>query len=430
MQTPLGESSPSAGVPSEREQSLRANQSAFDAVFAQLAQFASVDASRNGKLSLGVGASPPTDSTRDGSRGSLAEGVAREAGPPRGGAEFPGMRGSSRLSDSIAEAQRRLGRGRAEPSVGKVSASGDSSAGAAPESARSAGPARFASQAGTGGERVGPDAVRDTSAAGASAPHAGMAGIAGNTADLPGRPLGASGQSAAISAVGKAGGNAPGAGATPSISANAIVLGGRAGGASLAATPPKAAAPPAADSAKTLTTFRAQVAQGLAAALRQGRGDVTLRLTPKALGELRIELRVREGSVDARLRPATDEARGLLERSVETLRHALEARGLRVGRIEIEQVSESREGSQAQQQHEHPGGQDGRAGTHGEQGRHFPAEPGRGQGGRGAGVRRAVEDGSEREAEDQSTSRMAGGPGVVYGVADGAARIVMVDALV
>ncbi|MBN4052518.1 flagellar hook-length control protein FliK [bacterium AH-315-K20] len=179
-----------------------------------------------------------------------------------------------------------------------------------------------------------------------------------------------------------------------------------------------------------MTAFRAQVAQGLSAALRQGSGDVTLRLTPKALGELRIELRVRDGSVDARLRPATDEARGLLERSVDTLRHALEARGLRVGRIEIEQVPESKDGSLVRHQDQHPGGQNGRAGAEGEQGRHHPAEPGGGDGRGGAGVRHTAEDAPGGEAEVQNTIRMAGGPGVVYGVADGAARIVMVDALV
>ena len=195
--------------------------------------------------------------------------------------------------------------------------------------------------------------------------------------------------------------------------------------------PSKAAAQnPATNNAKIMTAFRAQVAQGLSAALRQGRGDVMLRLTPKALGELRIELRAREGLVDARLRPATDEARGLLERSVDTLRHALEARGLRVGRIEIEQVPESKDGSLVRQQDQHPGSQDGRAGAEGEQGRHHPAEPGGGDGRGGAGVRHTAEDVSGNEGEGQNTTRMAGGPGVVYGVADGAARIVMVDALV
>jgi len=343
---------------------------------------------------------------------------------------MPGAGGRSRLSDSIARAQRRGSQSQPGALAGKA-ASGELSHGAVTGQSRSAGEAPLAAQGSAGGAGTGTGATSDTASAGGSTQQTVVAGIAGNTGDPRGRPLGAPGQSAAVTAVGKAGVSAPGGGATTATNASAIALGGKANGPSLLTTPPKTAAQnPANGGSRTMTAFRAQVAQGLSAALRQGSGDVTLRLTPKALGELRIELRVRDGSVDARLRPATDEARGLLERSVDTLRHALEARGLRVGRIEIEQVPESKDGSLVRHQDQHPGGQNGRAGAEGEQGRHHPAEPGGGDGRGGAGVRHTAEDAPGGEAEVQNTIRMAGGPGVVYGVADGAARIVMVDALV
>lgn len=79
-----------------------------------------------------------------------------------------------------------------------------------------------------------------------------------------------------------------------------------------------------------------QVTRGLAAALRQGGGRATLRLTPDHLGQVTIELRVQGTDVAAKIDAATDPARRLLEASTDELRAALEARGLRVERIDIE----------------------------------------------------------------------------------------------
>jgi flagellar hook-length control protein FliK len=79
----------------------------------------------------------------------------------------------------------------------------------------------------------------------------------------------------------------------------------------------------------------AQFSRGLAAALRQGGGSVTLRLNPEQLGDLTIKLHFQQGSVDARFEAATDQARGLLNDSIDALRAALEARGLEVDRLSV-----------------------------------------------------------------------------------------------
>lgn len=178
-------------------------------------------------------------------------------------------------------------------------------------------------------------------------------------------------------------------------------------------------------------SFKSQLTQGLAAALREGRGEVTLKLSPRSLGEVRVQVRIDGGSVEASMRPATVEARALLEQSVETLRHALEARGLQVSKIEIEPVPIAREGAEtgsphrAQDAHQEPQGQDGRQQGHGSGEQRSPAEPG----GRGAAGREAPGAGAPQESEIEEAPAQAGGPGAVYRDADGAARNVLIDAL-
>jgi flagellar hook-length control protein FliK len=79
----------------------------------------------------------------------------------------------------------------------------------------------------------------------------------------------------------------------------------------------------------------AQAARGLAAALRQGGGSVTLRLQPDALGELKVKLDLTGTKVAASFEVGSDQARKLLDTTLTTLRSALEARGLQVDRLEI-----------------------------------------------------------------------------------------------
>jgi len=82
----------------------------------------------------------------------------------------------------------------------------------------------------------------------------------------------------------------------------------------------------------------AQIARGLAGALRQGGGVVTLRLTPEHLGQLKLDMRIEGSSVSATLTPSSEPARQLLEDSTGALKAALEARGLTVERIEVAPV--------------------------------------------------------------------------------------------
>ena len=91
----------------------------------------------------------------------------------------------------------------------------------------------------------------------------------------------------------------------------------------------------------------AQFARGLAAALRQGGGTVTLHLKPEQLGDLKIRLQFHKGAVDARFEAHTDEARALLDRSIDSLRAALEAKGLDVERLSV-LLAERKEQHEAQ----------------------------------------------------------------------------------
>ena len=81
--------------------------------------------------------------------------------------------------------------------------------------------------------------------------------------------------------------------------------------------------------------FAAQAARGLAAALRQGGGSVTVRLQPEALGDLKVKVDLAGVKVDASFEVSSDQARKLLDATLISLRSALEARGLEVHRLEV-----------------------------------------------------------------------------------------------
>lgn len=83
-----------------------------------------------------------------------------------------------------------------------------------------------------------------------------------------------------------------------------------------------------------------QVAGGLAAALKQGGNSASLRLRPDELGSLHIDIHLGEDGLHASIRAASDSARQLLEDAVPTLRHTLEARGVRVERIDVSVAAE------------------------------------------------------------------------------------------
>jgi hypothetical protein len=79
----------------------------------------------------------------------------------------------------------------------------------------------------------------------------------------------------------------------------------------------------------------AQVSRALARVVSEGGGRITLRLHPQALGEVRVDVQMRRGVTSARLSTETDEARDLLKHGLDTLRTALERRGVSVERLEV-----------------------------------------------------------------------------------------------
>lgn len=125
--------------------------------------------------------------------------------------------------------------------------------------------------------------------------------------------------------------------------------------------------------------FEAQLGRGLAAALRQGGGTVTMRLQPEALGDMKIKMDLEPGRVAARFEVATDQARELLDKSMDTLRSALEARGLDVERLEIRVADRAMDGAGATTgEHEKPSGFGGAGGDGGQAraGSEHPAQAG------------------------------------------------------
>ncbi len=112
-------------------------------------------------------------------------------------------------------------------------------------------------------------------------------------------------------------------------------------------------------------TLQRQIDRGFSAALRQGGGGVTLRLTPASLGAVRIELSVDGGAVAARLQAGTPQARELLEQNIASLRAALEARGFTVDRLHVQLGAPQGSG----QASAHQGGDGGQQGAGQEGGR-------------------------------------------------------------
>jgi flagellar hook-length control protein FliK len=78
-----------------------------------------------------------------------------------------------------------------------------------------------------------------------------------------------------------------------------------------------------------------QAVRGLAAVLRQKGGNVTLRLAPDSLGDLRISMKLDGAQVWASIEATNEPARQLLEEQRDTLREALEAHGLKVERLDV-----------------------------------------------------------------------------------------------
>lgn len=93
---------------------------------------------------------------------------------------------------------------------------------------------------------------------------------------------------------------------------------------------------PAAGNPGTREAVLNSVQRGLASVLTQGGGRMTVVLRPESLGEVRVRLEAKDGVVNARLSATTDAARRTLESGLDTLRTALESRGVRVESLRID----------------------------------------------------------------------------------------------
>jgi flagellar hook-length control protein FliK len=101
----------------------------------------------------------------------------------------------------------------------------------------------------------------------------------------------------------------------------------------------RAAVPPGAAVEGEESTDRAEMVDRVvkAARLAQSRGTARLRLTlnPPRLGELRVELTVRNHVLGAAFQAESAAARELILGHLESLKEALEAQGLQVGEFQV-----------------------------------------------------------------------------------------------
>ena len=270
-------------------------------------------------------------------RERLASGTRAEAGIVRGRGGDAGDRASQQSTVSNAESN--SGRTDGRPSTPKVlgeaeadprtahRAVGERAAGADGKTPASDAPGRLS---GTRGQPTG----QDSDGAGAGdVVGASVAGLAVGGA-VPVVPAGAPAATTATAGGVEAASNAK-------VLLARLAPAGRQGE---SAKPVFKQAPPAGTKGGD-EAARAQLVRGLASLVRSKGGDVSLELDKGPLGKVRVEVGLREGVISARFVARTDEARGLLERSVSTLRSALEDRGLVVQRLEIVGGSDAAAGS-------------------------------------------------------------------------------------
>ncbi len=116
-------------------------------------------------------------------------------------------------------------------------------------------------------------------------------------------------------------------------------------------TPPQAPATPAARPGSDLhpgsggkVAERVVVEQVVSHFGRTGKlesGQASLRLYPEELGEVRLDIDIRDNRVSATLQAQSHQVQDVLNRHLDSLRQALEHQGLRVDRIEVRVAAES-----------------------------------------------------------------------------------------
>jgi len=111
--------------------------------------------------------------------------------------------------------------------------------------------------------------------------------------------------------------------------------------------------------------FWGSVSRGLAASVRQKGGLLTLKLSPPSMGQLRIEMGIKDGSVRATLHATTESARDMLSSNLASLRATLSSKGLQVESLQV-QMAPAQGGPQhasSSTQGEQTGGGDRQSGS-------------------------------------------------------------------
>jgi len=89
------------------------------------------------------------------------------------------------------------------------------------------------------------------------------------------------------------------------------------------------------DAVQNERAIASSVSRGLAAAVQQRGGSLTIRLTPATLGTIKIDLELGQGRVAVDLHASTDLAQDALAKNIATLRSSLESKGLTVDRLAV-----------------------------------------------------------------------------------------------
>lgn len=161
---------------------------------------------------------------------------------------------------------------------------------------------------------------------------------------------------------GQAGGHAPDGAANPAAGVSPSAGSNRPGSPVAQTMPTSTATPAPTGEGEGPERTVSGVGRGLETLVRQRGGNLTMRLDPPSLGQLKVEMRMEGGRVAVLLTAASDSARSLLGDNLGSLRQALEDRGLAVDRLVVETSTRTSEGSQGSRSEHRGDGQDARGG--------------------------------------------------------------------
>lgn len=116
----------------------------------------------------------------------------------------------------------------------------------------------------------------------------------------------------------------------------------------------------------------ARISRGLQSAVNQRGGNITLRLDPPELGQVRIEMEVRDGVVTARFTAQSESVRRLLMDQMGQLRGALDRQGLSIEKLDVQTASNQNHSWNSSQEDNHDGrskGQHSQRQSHGQAGK-------------------------------------------------------------